>query len=469
MEITIKELDGATRELVVTLPRRDYEERINSAIYEVQKNIELKGFRKGKVPIPIIKQRFGKEIEENVVEELAADLFQKAVDTEKIQFVGKPTFIKYEHLPESTSFTFSFDVIPSFELKEYKGLNIIEPFHRVTDEEIEHEIFHKRMNSGNIVPVEEVKHDLTFLTVEIQELDRESEEPIVGKPPQQTQIYLHSHTISPEYKNLFLGKNKGESFVAYPRDWDNSAPDNKFKFSILDIFEIIPPDFDDEFVQKYTNGKLSTTEELKEEIGYQLQEKWDLRSRDEMTKQIIRQLVDSHNFDLPRSVVLETATKLAQDFLKRYQDYPEIKNVPIEKITEDFIPVAESQVKWAIIRKKIIEKEGIKIEDFDIEEIIEERSATQNKTREEARREILENSYIADIILEKKVLDFIISFAETTEIDFDEFLAEKENEHLHNHPHEDFSDEIQVQQIEQPTESVEFEEEAATEMKENNR
>lgn len=466
MEITIKELDAATRELVVTLPRREYEAQVNSALYEVQKNVELKGFRKGKVPIPIIKQRFGKEIEENVVEELANDLFQKAVDTEKIQFVGKPTFVKYEHLPESISFTFSFDVIPSFELKEYKGLKIIEPFHRVTDEEIEHEIFHKRMNSGNIAPVEEVKHDLTFLTVEIQELHRETEEPIAGKPPQQTQIYLHSHTISPEYRNLFLGRKKGESFIAYPRDWDASAPESKFKFSILDIFEIIPPEFNDEFVQKYTNGKLSTTEELKEEIGYQLQEKWDLRSRDEMTKQIIQQLVESHDFDLPKSVVIETAMKIAQDFVKRYQDYPEIKNAPIENIAQDFLPVAESQVKWAIIRKKIVEKEGITIEDFDIEGLVEERAATQNKTREEARREVLENSYISDAILEKKVCDFLISFAETTEMDFDEFLAKRENEHSHNHDHEDFNDETQVQQIEETAESVELEEEIATETKE---
>lgn len=468
MEVKIKEIDSATRELVVTLPVREYQERVNSAIYEIQKNIELKGFRKGKVPISIIKQRFGKEIEKNVVEELAFDLFQQAVDTEKIQFVGRPTFVRHEILAESASFTFSFDVIPSFELKEYKGLKIIEPFHRVTDEEIEHEIFHKRVNSGNIVPVEEVKHELTFLTVEIQELDRNSEEPIVGKPPQQTQIYLHSHTISPEYRNLFLGRKKGDSFVTYPRDWDSSAPENKFKFSILDIFEIIPADFDDEFVQKYTNGKLSTTEEFKEEIGYQLQEKWDLRSRDEMTKQIIQQLVESHNFELPQSVVFETAIKLAQDFLKRYQDYPEIKNAPIENIAQDFIPVAESQVKWAIIRKKIIENEGIKIEDFDIEEIVEERSATQNKTKEEARKEILENSYISDTILEKKVFDFIISFAETTEVDFDEFLAEKANEHSHNHNHEDFIDEPQAQQIEETTEAVEFEKEIATETKKNN-
>ncbi len=458
MEVKIKELDEATRELVITLPIQEYEVHIDSALREAQKNIELKGFRKGKVPISIIKQKFGNEIEKEMVGELASELFHQAIHIEKIQFVGKPSFIKYEKLNESVLFTFSFDVIPSFELSEYKGLKIMEPFHRVTDEEIEHEIFHKRVQSGYVVPVDEIKHELTFLTAEIQELDRNTEKPIPGQQPQQTQIYLHSHTILPEYRNLFIGKKKGETFVTYPRDWDNSAPENKFKFSILDIFEIIPSDFDDEFVKKYTNGKLSSTDELKEEVGYQLQEKWDLRSRDEMIKQIIRQLVDINDFDVPRSVVFETAEKLAQDFLNRYRDYPEIKNAPIENIAQDFIPIAEDQVRWAIIKKKIIEKENIKVEDFDIEEIVEEQSSTSSKPKEEVRKEILENSYISDTILEKKVLDFIISFAETTEIDFDKFLAEKEHYHnFHNKQpdNEVTSDEGFIQELEEAVEYTE--------------
>ncbi|MGB9913729.1 MAG: hypothetical protein ACPLRO_10220, partial [Candidatus Kapaibacteriota bacterium] len=94
-----------------------------------------------------------------------------------------------------------------------------------------------------------------------------------------------------------------------------------------------------------------------------------------------------------------------------------------DELLEDFIPIAESQVKWAIIKKKIIEKENIQIEDYDIDSIVEEHKRQNPNTSEEELRNYIKNTpHIVDTLLEKKVLDFIIGFAETTEIDFDEYM-----------------------------------------------
>ncbi len=420
MESEIKSIDGATKELIVRIPIGEFNKYLNDAFLEAQKHIEMKGFRKGRVPISLIKQRFGKEIEEDTIGDIATDLFNKAVTEQKIEFVGKPSFMKHEMGEEFVEFYFNYDVLPQFELEEYRGLKFFEPVHRVTDEEVEHEIFHILIRNGKTEIAEEIKDDLAIVTVELTKLDEQTSVPVLNTT-QQTHIFLHSHTVPDKMREIFIGKKKGETFVARPRLWDESAPDEQYQFKIVEVLQIVPPELSDEFVQEYTNGRLSTVDEFKDEIGFQLQQKWDMQSRDEMVKQVIRKITDMHEFDLPKSVVWETASKLAADFYKKYYQEMQRENFKPEDLLEDFIPIAENQVKWAIIKKKIIEKENIKVEDYDIDDIVNGEANRTGKDHETVKKSIYENSYIIDTILEKKTLDLLISFSETEEIDFEEY------------------------------------------------
>ena len=178
-----------------------------------------------------------------------------------------------------------------------------------------------------------------------------------------------------------------------------------------------------------------------------------------MVKQVIKQLVESHEFDLPTSVVYETAMKLSEDFIKKYSDrYPALKGKKPSDVLEDFVPIAISQVKWAIIKKKIIEKENIQLEDYDIDSLVQEyKMQNPNLSEEEIKSYILNNKHITDTLLEKKVLDFLIGFAETIEIDFDEY--EKLQEETEQEEAENESDlnaeERQLESSEQTTSEIE--------------
>ena len=423
MDITINQLDGATRELIISIPKSEFEEKLNEQFLEAQKYINLKGFRPGKAPIKLIKSLYGKEIEQDFIGDYATEVFQKAVDSKEIQFVGKQTLKQFQKEDEKVTFTFQYDIIPDFTLKEYKGLKIYEPIHRVTDEEIEHEILHRRLHSAQVLKADEIANEFFIVSVDIFKIDQTTKEPIPEVPPQTTTILLHSETVPTDLRNLFIGRKTGDSFLYNPHEMDSSAENEEVLIKIKEVHQLVLEDFDDEFVKRYTNGRLSTTDEFKEEIGYSLQEKWDLRSNDEMVKQVIKQLVESHEFDLPTSVVYETAMKLSEDFIKKYSDrYPALKGKKPSDVLEDFVPIAISQVKWAIIKKKIIEKENIQLEDYDIDSLVQEyKMQNPNLPEEEIKSYILNNKHITDTLLEKKVLDFLIGFAETIEIDFDEY------------------------------------------------
>lgn len=424
-------MDEATRELEIVVPKSLYEEELNAEFKTAQQHISIKGFRKGRVPISLIKQLYGKEIEEDFIGEYATKLFKDATEKENIKFVGKPFLKNYQKKEDEVVFLFNYDVIPEFELKEYKGLKIYEPIHRVTDKEIEHEINHRRLYNAKVEDADEINDEYTIVAIDIIPLNQETLEPLPDGKIQSTTILLTSETVPSDLKSLLIGKKVGEEFLYNPHNSDTSAPDEMVKIKVKHISRLILDEFNDEFVKQYTRGRLSTTEEFKEEIGYFLQEKWDMRTNDEMVKQVIKQLVDAHDFDLPQTVLYETAIKLSEDFLKKYgENYPQLRGKKPQDILDDFIPIAESQVKWAIIKKKIIEKEKLQIEDYDIDSILEEHKRQNPEANEEDLKQYIKNSpHIVDTLMEKKVLDFLIGFAETTEIDFDEYqkILEKED------------------------------------------
>ncbi len=423
MEVKINEIDGATREIVISVPKFEFDEKLNEQLLSAQKQINLKGFRPGKAPINLIKSLYGKEIEDDFIGDYATELFRQAIDTNKISFIGKPSLKNFQKEQDNVIFTFQYDIVPEFELQEYKSLKIYEPIHRVTDEEIEHEILHRRLYSARPEKTDQVENEFSIVEIEIFKIDQETKEPLQNQKPQRTTILLHSEKVPTDLRNLFIRRKSGESFLYNPHQTDSSAENEEVLIQIKEIYKLILDELDDEFVQKYTNGRLSTVDEFKEEIGYSIQERWDLRSNDEMVKQVIKLLVESHEFDLPMSVLNETALKMSEDFINKYSEhYPSLRGKQPEDIIEDFIPIAESQVKWAIIKKKIIEKEKIQIEDYDIESLVQEyKTQNPNISEEEIKNYILNNAHITDTLLEKKVLDFLIGFAETTEIDFDEY------------------------------------------------
>ncbi|MGQ9818948.1 MAG: trigger factor [Candidatus Kapaibacteriales bacterium] len=429
LEIKVNSITSASKELIVSIPLQEFQSRINLSYQEFQKNFEIKGFRKGRVPLQLIKKLYGKQIEEDVVTDLATDLFKQAIEKEKIQLVGKPVFLEHRVLNEHVDFVFNYDVIPDFSISEYKGIKIFEPVHRVDDDEIQRELNSLMFSINKTKNIEKVIHSNVLVKCQIQELDNETEKPKEDGKSKPLSVNLSDPSLPKQWLELFWDKSVGEEFIAYPREFDNSVPDSKFYFKIVEILE---PDFDkldEEYIKHLTYGRLSTLDDYKDDIGFQLQNHWDNKSRKELEHQIIDYLVDHNNFDLPKSVLEETAIKIAEDFAKKYLKDKKLSDEEFAQLVENVYPFAQRQVKWAIIKKKIAEIEGINIEDYDIEDYANLIQQRYNIEQEEAIKIVKNDKSFHDLILDRKVMDFLISFAETEEIEFKEYYKKMEHHH----------------------------------------
>jgi trigger factor len=441
LEKSVTTLEGCERQVELFVNNEELLPHFEKAYNEAIPKINLKGFRKGKVPIKVIKQYYGKQIEAEALPEISSEFFNKFLKEDNIRVVGTPRLKDIVPKDSGYNFIITFDVYPEFELKNYQGITIDEPFHKVTDEEIEKEIERICRNSGKLEEADKITDELFIAGVKISEIDALTQVPIIGGKPQETQIFLADETVLPDIKASLINSTVGDSFIYSPKTSDKFAPEKTFRIIINQISKLIPSEFTNEFVDSYSGGKFKTTEEFREEIELQIQEEWDRKSREEMENQIITRLVDLNNFEVPQSIVWNVIESMADSIRKRYSNTPQAQSLTTESMAEGLRPLAERTVRWEIIKNKIIEKEDIKVEDHDVEDMVEIEAKRLNSDKNAIRSRIIQNQQITDKILTKKALDIIIDFAVTNEISFEEYSERRNIDHehdhdMHNHEHE---------------------------------
>ncbi len=419
MEKTITNTGDAAGKIVVALTSEEMKPFYDKAYDNARQNIDLKGFRKGKVPRGMIKKLYGPQVEGEAVEEAISHFLSDIFQQEKIPVLGQPKVTNIDHKDDGIEFTVEFDKMPDFELNDYRGITIDEPVHRVSDEEIEEEITKICLNNGAMVPCEQVTDENHVVRVTLDEIDSETGVPIVGAKQEETNIFLGSETVIPSLKSSLLNTKAEDSFSFNPGSQEKGAPDKTYKITVKEIQKVVPAEFTNEFVEKHTQGKLVSTEEYRDELGFQLQEKWDSKSREQMEKQVVDKIADAHDFQPPELLVKQTLEAFVENLKKQYKDLPQAENMTVESMESELRPLAERTVKWELIQRKIIEKEDIQVEDHDIEEIVNFQAERMNADKETVKMAVMQNPRITDNIINKKVIDLLLDFAITQETDFD--------------------------------------------------
>jgi trigger factor len=420
LEKKINEINGCEKEIEITMTQDELQPHYDAAYREVQPTLNIRGFRKGKVPISMVKKMYGAQIEADALEKISNDVFNEVVKEQELKVVGNPSVKDIKKEDNSMTFVIAFECIPEIELGDYKSLVVDEPIHPVTDEEIDLELDRLLKANGPMAAADEVTGDLNVVGVNLREYD-ENGEIDTEKDPQKTHIYVSEPSVLPALKEELIGKKIMDKFDFYPKESDPSAPDKKYELEIFEIQLIEPAVFDDEFVKKYTQDKFESAEDYREEIGFKIQENWDVKSRQALEDQIVNQIVEAHEFDLPSSVVNEVINSMAEDIKKRYANAPQAASLSVDQMAPGLKPLAERTVMWEIIRNNIIEVEKLEVEDHDIDQLAEIEAARMNTDKEMVKKIIMQNHNMVSNIISKKVMDLLVDFTTTNEVTFEEF------------------------------------------------
>lgn len=414
MESTINQKSEIAFDLEITLSPEEFGQHENRVYRDAQKRIVLNGYRKGHVPLPIIRKLHGKSLEQDVLDAAVQDTFGGIAREQGLRPIGQPLVTHIHRTePGGLHFTISYEVFPAVELTDYKGLPARRITHQVTEDEVDAEIESARERFGKMEEAEQVIDDLCGVTIDLQKMI--DGQPEIGAVTKDVNVYLRNPTVNTELKAALLNCKIGDTFrIDLPTGDEGST--NAYDVTVTKIMRVEPAPLDDELARTALGNPEATLTEFREAVRRGVTAEYERRYNSIFRDDLMHAIIERHPFTVPQVLIDE----VLQHYLQEYREGPE-KELPkgfdIEKFVTEMKPRAEMLARWALLRDLIVEKEGLDAADDDYEGLA---AIEADRTGIEFGR-ILQYmkrtpSY-ADKIRAEKAIQFLEDYAIVQEID----------------------------------------------------
>ena len=417
MKVNVRDLEKSKKELSINVPKELIDEAYEKGLKLIKQKAKIPGFRQGMAPDDLVKKHYHNKIMSEALEKVINDAMISAFKETTINPLNMPLVkdVKYEE-DKSISFNVQVDVYPQFDVVNYKGFVFIQEMLEVSESDVESELEALQLRYATYNPKNEdsVVDAYDLVTVDIiEDVDGSIEE------SKDFTFVIDNNDFHKDFNENVKGMKKGETkefFIEYPDEHpDKRFAGKKVKYTVTvkDAKERILPELNDDFA-KQIGDNFENLNELKENIRERLEENARMRSKNALTENILKKIIDENPFDVPESMVISHSQTMAKQLLDSYkQTYGEeiVKQFSIEKVIEDLKPRAEFQIKSALIINKIAEKENIVVTDDEVEQKIKE-YAEKIKMEYEKLKELWEKNKVIqnvkDDLLIDKIYDFLV-------------------------------------------------------------
>src|SRR5580704_3102345 len=300
------------RELELEIPADNVQKATEKIAKDLARVARVPGFRPGKAPVTLIRRRFADDIQGEVVQSLVPEYLEKALDEKKLVPVTRPEVDKVEFKDgEPLKFKAVFEVLPEFELGNYKNLEVKIDAVDAGDAQVDKAIEEMRDRAATFVPVEgRAAKDGDFLLIKLKGTPKGEN---AGDPVEADNIMCHigaEETLESFTENL-RGTNPGDSREfesTYPADYPDPKLAGKtfdFKIDVQGIKEKKLPELNDEFAKEVAGeaGGVTTLEEMRKKVRENLEAAKDEQQKSQARERILETLVKSHDFPVPEALV----------------------------------------------------------------------------------------------------------------------------------------------------------------------
>lgn len=409
-------LEGCKHELTVTLNKEDLMPHFEEAYRRAQKEVKMQGFRKGKVPLGMIKKKFGKQIRRDSSEDIANAEFNKIVREDELRVVGQPIMNRLDVEDTGLTFTITFDVLPEFELGEYKGITVDKPVKEITDADVDAEIERILLERGSMEAAETVDGDNFVVKATFNEVDSATGERKFEEDAEPQTVLLADPNLSDDLKALMRNVSVNDEFDYAPAP-QGEGEQRTFKVTVVEVHAIEPAEFSNELVEEISGGRFVSTEEFRDELKKQIVDMTANRIKETVENRVVDAVVSNHDFAVPESLVREHLTQYLNEEKKRYPEQKLPETFSIEHFYETMRPTAEKASKWFLIRDEIIAAEKIELGDADYTAYAEEVAGQYNFPIESLMEVIKSDERIQQQLMSKKVIDTVVDFAIVNEVE----------------------------------------------------
>ncbi|MDZ7719716.1 MAG: trigger factor [Balneolaceae bacterium] len=430
MELSVEELTSVDKEITIKANREDLSEKFDKAYKKYKSQIQMPGFRPGRVPIGLIKKRFGKEIEMEEINSYVEEVYENEIVPEH-EPVGETQMLNMSWENDELEVIFKIGAKPEFELKDLQEITIDKMVHDVTDEEVEEEIERTLQRQGNWEEVDDEITEESRVTVDAVSLDEDGN-PIEGEKDEDQKLDLRQDAAA-DFREHLVGHKAGD-VVEMELGEDEDV--DRFELHVKKVEINHEAELTDELAKEQSNGQAKNVDEFKSYIKSQMQDYYDQSSDDMFRQDAVQAMSEAHEFEVPE-VMLEQVKNNFVEYAKQQSGGELPPDFDVEEYKEKMSDQALQEAKWAFISKKLQEKfDDIEIKPEDIDEYIAVEAAKYGATAEQLKSYYAQNpgqlENLRNSIRENKVFDKLSEEVTINELSKDEFRKKREEENEKN-------------------------------------
>src|SRR5690625_4355110 len=419
--------EGNEGVITFEVPVEEFDQALDQAFKKVSKEVQIPGFRKGKIPRKLFESRFGVEaLYQDAVDIVLPDAYVKAIDETEIEPVAQPEVdIETIEKGEPLVFTATVTVKPEVTLGEYKGLEVEEASIEVTDEDVDHEIEHQREHHAELVVKEEGKIEEGDTVVMDFEGFMDGEAFDGGKGENQS-LEIGSNQFIPGFEEELIGKETGEDTeiqVTFPEDYhaeELAGKEATFQVKIHEVKYKELPELDDEFA-KDVDDEVETLEELKAKKKEEMETQRKQDAENQKKETLVQKASENAEADIPAAMVDTELDQMVKEFEQQLQMqgmtmemYAQFSGQDEKALKEQMREDAEKRVKTNLTLEAIAKKEEIEVTDEDVDAEIENMASTYGTDAEQIKQILGGNaeSLKGDLKM-RKAIDFLLDESKT--------------------------------------------------------
>jgi trigger factor len=379
------------RELELEIPAEDVTKAMDRVTKEFARLANVPGFRKGKAPLTLIRKRFADDIKGEVLQSLVPETLEKAVNEQKLQPVSQPSVEKLDfNEGQPLKFTAVFEVLPQFELGNYKEMTLEMPPMEVTEADVDRALEEARERASTFTPVEgRAVADGDYAQLKLVGTPSDGSEPL-----QAESVLCHigaEETMAPFNENL-RGANTGDhkTFdVDYPADYPDPKLAGKtyhYDVDVLGVKTKTLPELNDEFAKDVSDA--TTLEELKTKIRENQQHQLEHQVKDLKRERVLAELVKLHEFPVPQALVEQQMDVRLQRMVRQLAQQgvdPRAVNVDWVSLRKRQEERSKDDVKAELIVDRIATAENIETTDEEVQAELEHAASHSGESAEVIR------------------------------------------------------------------------------------
>ena len=420
MQVSVETTEGLERKLTIAIPGDRVDTAVNARLQEAAQTIRLNGFRQGKVPLKVVKNKFGKGVRQEVVGELMNQTYFEAIAQESLKPAGQPR-IEPTSMDEGkdVEFVAVFEVYPEIELPDFAAIKAERLVAEVSDDDIDEMIETLRKQRQTWVPVERAAANGDMVNIDYVG-KKEGEEFQGGKAAGQN-LVLGSERMIPGFEDGVIGKSAGEDFtlqLKFPDDYHSeelAGAEVEFELTLNAVSEQSLPEVNEDFFKSF-GVEEGGMEAFREEVSNNMQREMKNASRNKLKTTLMDALISDLEVAIPAALMSNEIHQLKHQTVQQMgggQGF-DPHSMPDDLFREQ----AKRRVTLGLILGEVISQQSIQADAEKVRDAVEEIAATYESPEEVVKWYYSNEEQLQGIessVIEDQVFDYIIEQAQVSD------------------------------------------------------